>query len=411
MNSRHLADWIPSLVDDYAAPMEPPRIYVLWEAIAAISAALERKCVYKHGADLSFYPNMFIIIVGHSGLRKSVAVKLASGMLEDIGMDLGSESTSSSRLLGAMAEKFEAKGHASMAIFGSELSGFFKGTRADPDLFKRLMVMYDCDSRFKHDTWLHGEIEPRNLYLVLTGGMTEEGVNQHLPAHVVGEGFTSRVVFVWANKLRNLDDDPARYDTQARRDLRGQLVEDLARIGAIEGEFTREDEWKRKWAEWYKHENQKTAIPGRVYEGYNSRRGTHLIKLSMISSASRGSDRVMTGLDFDRAKLWLTEAEAYMPMVLSAVSDDVLAMVKEEVLQLLHQHGQMPLIDLAQHFYGRITTIDLSVRVMNELVALEIVRRKQVKVDNQPQMVYYLPDEHTLRPLAKQLVINLKRRK
>lgn len=61
---------------------ETPDIYHLWGAIVAMSSALGRECYYKHGV-LTFYPNLYVILTGASGNRKSMALGEAQKLLRE----------------------------------------------------------------------------------------------------------------------------------------------------------------------------------------------------------------------------------------------------------------------------------------------------------------------------------------
>jgi hypothetical protein len=52
---------------------------------------------------------------------------------------------------------------------------------------------------------------------------------------------------------------------------------------------------------------------------YNSRRLAHLLKLCMISSISRSSDKVISIENYSEALNWLVEAEAYMPDIFKSM--------------------------------------------------------------------------------------------
>ncbi|KKL25422.1 hypothetical protein LCGC14_2405480, partial [marine sediment metagenome] len=73
--SRILSNWIDSYLE-YTEESEPAETYRLWCAIVTISAVLQRKCVFHWGA-LTFYPNVFVVLVGPPAARKGTAMDQA----------------------------------------------------------------------------------------------------------------------------------------------------------------------------------------------------------------------------------------------------------------------------------------------------------------------------------------------
>ena len=63
--ARALKDWIDSYLD-FVDNSEPPQMFKLWCAISVIASALERKCYLSWGT-LTFYPNIYIVLVAPSG--------------------------------------------------------------------------------------------------------------------------------------------------------------------------------------------------------------------------------------------------------------------------------------------------------------------------------------------------------
>ena len=62
--ARKLNDWIDSYLE-YTKNSEPPDLYKEWVAVSVVASILQRKCSLPWG-DITFYPNMYIILVGPS---------------------------------------------------------------------------------------------------------------------------------------------------------------------------------------------------------------------------------------------------------------------------------------------------------------------------------------------------------
>jgi len=60
---------------------ESPRIFHIWAAVFAVSAALGRRCWLPFGV-FDVYPNHYILLVGTPGTRKSTAASLTRKLLK-----------------------------------------------------------------------------------------------------------------------------------------------------------------------------------------------------------------------------------------------------------------------------------------------------------------------------------------
>src|SRR3954467_13696876 len=62
---------------------ESPREYYYWGALAAISAVVANN-VYLDRFYYKLWPNIYVILVGRSGLRKGPPIQLAKSLVEEV---------------------------------------------------------------------------------------------------------------------------------------------------------------------------------------------------------------------------------------------------------------------------------------------------------------------------------------
>src|SRR5690606_7270677 len=118
-------------------------------------------------------------------------------------------------------------------------------------------------------------------------------IQSMIPQEALGGGFTSRVIFVVEEKKRKIV--PEYTVDEATKELGAKLLRDLERIGNLSGEMSFDEEGKKAYINWYIEQDTKLsagkpAIPDTRFSGYCERRATHLRKLMLICSASRGDD-------------------------------------------------------------------------------------------------------------------------
>jgi hypothetical protein len=98
MSNRQLKDWLESYLI-YTKRSEPPTLYKAWTAVSVLAACLRRKCKLKWGT-LTFYPNMYIVLVGPSGrCRKGTAMGPGEDFLTDLGIKVASTSITREALI------------------------------------------------------------------------------------------------------------------------------------------------------------------------------------------------------------------------------------------------------------------------------------------------------------------------
>src|SRR4030095_1083278 len=71
------------LVLSYTKNSEAPRRYFYWAALSSV-AAVTRRQVYLPRGDSKLFPNIFVLLIGKSGLRKGAPVNLAKHLVNAV---------------------------------------------------------------------------------------------------------------------------------------------------------------------------------------------------------------------------------------------------------------------------------------------------------------------------------------
>jgi len=321
--SRECEDWVSSYLE-YTAGSEPPTIYHHWGALAVIAGALQRKVHIKMGFE-RIYPNMYVILVGHSGrTRKGVALEVAYKMLSTLAtVSIAPESSSREAIILAMKRSmnnFEnpidgsTTIHCSITAFPEELAVLLG--QGDIKLLANLTDWYNSKDEWSYETVGRGRDALQGVCLNLFGATAPDWIQSMLPQEAVGGGFTSRVIFVVAERKR--DTVPEHNLSNAEILLQEQLARDLERIHQLKGQYSFTHDGRKAYMEWYldqdaKLTNGQPAIEDRRFAGYCERRATHLRKLMILMSASRSDSLELTLTDFKSALhiLELTEQKMH----------------------------------------------------------------------------------------------------
>jgi hypothetical protein len=362
MSERQLESWIDGFLD-YTDNTEPRESFRRWVGISTVASAMQRKCRLRWGRE-TFFPNLYIILVGPPASRKGTAMREGISFLKRIGMDFAADESSRQKLITSLKESVssntmlsgEAQFHCSLNVYASELTVFLG--YEDRDFLSMLCKWFDCEDRFVYDTHGRGREEIANVWVNLLGGTTPMQLQSSLPDGAVGSGFTSRVIFVYEeDKEKTVIKPELTHDQLAIEDA---LSIDLSEIHTMSGDFVVTPQFEKLYEKWrYASEAQRVFHEPRL-DYYIQRRPTHLFKLAMVYSASRASDRIITADDLQLAIDTITETEVKMPQVFTGVGANPLAGLQTRMLKTIRDRETVSVKDLARIFSNDASYTQLS---------------------------------------------------
>jgi hypothetical protein len=387
--NRKLDDWISSYLQ-FTENTEPPALYRLWTAISVLASALQRKCYVQWGSSLLFYPNLYIVLVGPSGVRKGTAMNPGFDLIEDIGkIKVAAQATSLQALIRRLKENNyqdpdlntgKMQFHSSMTVFSKEFTVFLG--YHNRELMSSLCDWYDCDRRWTYETIARKKEEIIGVWVNLFGATTPSLIRSSMPLDAIGGGLTSRIIYIYEEKIGKMVLLP--METEGEKELRKLLLHDLDKVTLLSGQFKYTKGFLDYWSEWRVKADKHPPFYDDRFDGYISRRPNHVMKLSMIMSVSRGSDEnqmVLTTGDIERASAILEEAELKMQGVFSGVGKSDIADILQRTITFLKMSktSEVPVWQLAQHFKGDMDKLTMD-RVFGTLDAM-----KFAKIIHKPQ--------------------------
>lgn len=316
-DKRKLSSWIDSFLE-FTDNLETSPTYRLWAAISAIAATMERKTWLFENDPL--YPNLYVLLVGGAGTGKTRSIRAARNfvrclpepLLAPTSMTMASMAdilNDSKRIIVRHPEAPLEYNTLYIAI--NELSAFMHDYKHAGELVAGLTDIYDCDHYGQARRGGDLRISIENPQLNIIAGSTPARLINLIPEYAWEDGFTSRIIMIYADDKPSID-----IFHSAIKLMPNDMIHDLKIINSIIGEFTWTEEWTEAMNAW--KELKFKPVPSHPkLEHYCTRRFTHLMKLSMISSIDRSNDLVLTKDDFNRAMLWLLRAEERMPLIFS----------------------------------------------------------------------------------------------
>lgn len=315
---------------NYVDQTESPVIFHRWSLLSCVGAHLGRQYWFPFG-DFRIFPNMYIMLMGDPGTRKSTAIKMAKRMLGDTGYDkFSGDRTSKEKFLldleGIEQEdgKVLDKGAVMENLFGEDVLGEPKEVFVCADEFNDFVgsgnmeflsllgSLWDWDDEtrpFKQRLKTTRSVSIFQPTISILSGNTHAGFAEAFPPQSIGQGFLSRLLLVYGEASGKRITFPAKPSA----DLRSQVVGLLCAIKSeVRGEATMSKDARDVLEVIYRNFG---GLPDSRFQHYSTRRFTHLLKLCLLTSACRLSGEI-SKFDVIFANTLLSFVEHRMPQAL-----------------------------------------------------------------------------------------------
>ena len=384
-SDRKLNNWIDGFLK-YTDNSEPPYLFRKWTAISCIATALQRKVRVDWGASLTFFPNLYVVLVGPSATGKGTAMNPGLSLISEItNIRLSAQATSLQALIRHLKDTnltdIDMKTgdqifHSSLTIFSKEFTVFLG--YHNRELMAALCDWYDCDRKWVYETISRKKEEITGVWVNLLAGTTPDLIQSSLPIESIGGGLTSRIIFVFEEKQGKLVTIPT--ETNAERELYNFLLSDLEKISLLSGQFQWTEGFINLWDEWCRNAYINPPFHSNKFDGYLGRRRVHLMKLSMIYSAAHGEHNlVLTKDDLTAAIEMLEEVENKMGMTFKGVGQSDLAglLYKATMYLKTSTAGEMTVHEFVKYFEGDMDrfTLDRVLGTLEVSKIIQVVRR------------------------------------
>ena len=331
------------------------------------------------------FPNQFTILCGFPASGKTIAVNEARRYwIEVPELHVGPDNPSYRSFLDALENStrsyINGTGgtiYSAMSLPSTELGVLF--STSDDSLFAALTDLYDNKDQFtapraKSNTSIQIERPTVNIL----GGATPDFLGDIFPEIAWGQGFTSRLIFIYGSEMHDPNRDVFKKRPKFTQDI---LHKELRTISFMCGEFLWEPGAMKALNDWFSQKLPPVPSHSRLTH-YRGRRGPHVIKLSMISAASYHQTLTVTLADFERAKSWLLDAELTMPDVFRAMRQKSDEQLINESYQFLYSNWASVVREKRQpipeavlwNFIKERTTSDKIKGVIEAMIRSDLIR-------------------------------------
>lgn len=358
MRKRNFPDLLEAWME-YNRHSIAPKIYQRWSFVSVIAGALERKVWLTKNHHTGWYPNLYLFLVGPPGSGKSVTAEAAMSLLQEVpGIEFLADQVNAVSLfhdLSAIGRKKifrwngEAYPHSAATIFASEAATTFIEQYKGGGIITALTNLYNGGPlgwSMRHgvsrSTRGDGSVACYNPCINLLACSTPAWLMTRCMTRDDAEGgFGSRILIV-VNYDELVDDgvwDSGEIASDMK--LRMAIIEDLKQVAKLAGPYSSDLSFRAAWQEVTKRHNAEMEVRARsgVLGGYQQRKLTQLIKLTMILAASRRNDLVVTGKDLEDAWTMLAQIEPDMVMMLEELDMSPDSKARRDIFNWLRAVG------------------------------------------------------------------------
>lgn len=327
----------------YVGDTECPITYHRWCCMSMIGAYLGRQYSLKFGHS-SLHTNLYVMLIGTPGARKSTAIKIAKKIIKSAGYDHISADRSSKEkfLLDLAGEDMGDDTKDSILdrnIFGgmeSDYSEMFIACdefndfigNGNIEFISMLGNLWDFEGAYENRIKNGKSVNINNPTISILGGNTPVNFARAFPPEILGQGFFSRLLLIHGEPTGKRITFPVMPTVEETSEIVRQLqaikMHSMGEAHITHGGKLLLDKIYKGWK----------GIDDIRFESYSNRRLTHLLKLCLVASASRLGSEV-TEDDIIHANTVLSHTEYLMPKALGEFGKSRNSDTTHKVMQIL----------------------------------------------------------------------------
>jgi hypothetical protein len=394
-------NWIDGLVAE-CSHVETPQPWLWWSFITCISAAAGNNYYLTTlKGDLIYKPNLYVILLGDSGLGKGFPINRAKLLVSKAGVTRVIAGRSSIQgIVKELATTRTVEGKAPIGdsrgfIINGELSS---AIIQDPDSLTILTDLYDGHYNPEWNNMLKGDgtEKLKNPYITALFGSSPAHFYDSIPQANIEGGYIGRNLIIYEEK-RSQDVDLLDTESDNKGDkfdeyIIPKYVPHLAKISSLKGQLRPSTEarelfntWRRKWRASQTYD--KTGFLNRVPD--------HVLKVAMCLTLSNYDfDSEISQLDIEESIEKVTNLVYNSKRTVEGRGPDPMAAPTKAVLDyLLAAHDQeMTRKQLLWKGYGIFNSFTLD-QIIDNLLEMGWVRREKVGVGSNMDWLIHLHGE------------------
>lgn len=379
--------WLDDLLD-HTAEVESPRSWVLWAALASI-AAIKHRDVWLDKQAYKLYPNLYVMLMGKSGLRKSFPIYCARTFVAGVGntrvIDGQVSIQGMIKDLSLTASSNNGKPMITTArciLLGTEFSDLIID---DPSAIKTLTNLYDNPFEWKRMLRNSDPEVLKEPSITLLGASNEELFRDYIPEYAYKGGFVGRLLIVEETKKRVKNSLTKPF--KVKLDI-PSFIPYLRTIECLKGPFTWPEDCRELFDSWYQkfdteEREDPTGMIDRIHDG--------ILKVAMCCSLARAPDLVLSVQDLTYAFTLCEKMIKNAVKIALGEKGAEIGELKGKVLKylILDEKHSASRTKIMSKFYGQMQIEQLDT-IVGDLAEGKVL---DLKYDPKEGMVYRLTDE------------------
>jgi hypothetical protein len=403
--------WIADLIEENQT-VETPESWIYWSLMFCISSAAANAYTLRTlKGNLLYYPNLYIILMGESGLGKGYPVNLAKRLLQEAHITRVIAGRSSIQAIikeGTTTRTEQGKAlitDSRMAVVNGELS---TAIIQDPDSLTILTDLYD---RSYNPSWTNllkgdGAEKLKEPYITCLFGSSPAHFYDSIPQPNIEGGYIGRNLVIYEEKRSKdvdlLDSEKESVDEDHFTNyIVPKYVPHLQKIAAnkarlIPDEAARRvfNTWRRDWRSTQSQYNDRTGFVNRVPD--------HVLKVAMCLALARYEHNTMIiESDISEAIKRVSGLIYASEKAASGGGLDPMAAQTKRVVDYLiaSEENQLLRKDLLIRGYGDYDTMTLD-KIIDTLMEMGWIKRQKVGIGSNADWLFLLsgePKENLMR--------------
>lgn len=397
-----MSNWVEDLVAENQT-VETPISWIYWSLMFCISSAAANAYTLRTlKGNLIYYPNIYVMLLGESGLGKGYPVNLAKRLLQEANITrvIAGRSSIQAILKEGSTQKALGPGmplitDSRMAIVNGELS---TAIIADPDALTILTDLYDRNYNPGWTNLLKGDgaEKLKEPYITCLFGSSPAHFYDSIPQPNIEGGYIGRNMVIYEEKrskdLDLLDSEAETIDSDRFISyIVPKYVPHLKAIAAGKARLTVTEEgrchfnkWRHEWRNGQSVYNDKTGFVNRVPD--------HVLKIAMLTCLSRYEldliitlDDIKSGIEHVTSLIYASQKAA------EGVGTDPLALVTKRVVDILiaHPENKLSRKDLLIRGYGNYDGPILD-RVLETLTEMGWIKKERSGIGKNMDHIIHL---------------------
>jgi hypothetical protein len=373
---------------------EAPKTFHLYASLVALSSIVSGKVWLDLGL-FSIRPNLYVILTGTPGVKKTTAMSITKRLLRELGdiVPLSAECQTKEALTQSMASKTrpcivgegmvpknfapldEAKSkflYSPMTVCVTEFSQFV-GTSNAGHMLDFLTTIYD-EEIYTSETKGKGVDKLPMPYLTLLGCTVPDWITARLKDDVISGGFSRRAIFVYEGSTNLRIPIPT---VTREMDLAWtSLVAKAKTILKLKGPYSWGLSAEDFYCDWYRN---LIRPEDPLMEGWFNSIHIQMLKISMLISASEWDGHSQHTVDINHMQFsmeLLKIIESNIPKVFKGVGRNELFGIGNKIVELLDRAPDKKLPErFVKKELFRDANLDELTKIINHLIAVRQIRR------------------------------------